>query len=290
MIDCLDLGDIDGPLLVFGGPYGNRHALDALFTEADALGIAGRNMLCTGDLAAYAADPHHVVDRIRDAAVPVVMGNVEESLGTFAADCGCGFTKGSACDTLAAEWFRFAAAAVDDEAKAWMRTLPRAIAFRIGGKRGVAIHGGVDRINQFVFPASNGRELDRQRAETGADLVIGGHSGLPFTRAISHGYWHNPGVIGLPANDGTPRVWYGLIRPTSSGPVFEHRALSYDHATAAARIRSAGLPSEYADAIETGLWPSDDIMPENDRRRRGRPIAPWSVAWRPVHPPLQAAD
>ncbi len=277
-------------MLVFGGPYGNRPALDALFAEAEALGIRAGNMLCTGDLAAYAADPQYVIDRIRDAAIPVVMGNVEESLGTFAADCGCGFTKGSDCDTLSAEWFRFAAAAVNDESKTWMRTLPRRIEFIAGGNRCVAIHGGVDRINQFLFPASDGREFDRQCADAGADMIIGGHSGLPFTREVAGGIWHNPGVIGLPANDGTPRVWYGLIWPTSKGLVLEHRALSYDHTAAAARIRRSGLPSEYATAIETGIWPSDDIMPDADRQRRGRPIMPWSVAWRPTHPPLQAAE
>ena len=289
MTDRLELGVVDGPMLVFGGPYGNRQALDALFAEAEALGIQPGNMLCTGDLAAYAADPQYIVDRIRDATVPVVMGNVEESLGSFAADCGCGFTKGSSCDALSAEWFRFAAAAVDDDAKAWMRTLPRRIEFVAGGKRCVAIHGGVHRINQFLFPTSDGRELDHQCADARADLIVGGHSGLPFTREIAGGIWHNPGVIGLPANDGTPRVWYGLIKPTFKGLVLEHRALSYDHAAAAAGIRSAGLPPDYADAIETGIWPSDDIMPEADRQRRGQPIAPWSVAWQPPHPPLQAA-
>jgi predicted phosphodiesterase len=277
-------------MLVFGGPYGNRQALDALFAEAKSLGIPAGNMLCTGDLAAYAADPQYVVDRMREAAIPVVMGNVEESLGTFAADCGCGFAKGSDCDTLSAEWFRFAAAAVDDESKAWMRTLPRRIGFVAGGKRCVAIHGGVDRINQFLFPTTDGRELSGQCADADADMMIGGHSGLPFTREIANGIWHNPGVIGLPANDGTPRVWYGLIRPASAGLTLEHRALSYDHTAAAAGIRSSGLPPEYATALETGIWPSDDIMPEADRRRRGQPIAPWSFDWRSTHPPLQAAE
>ncbi len=290
MTDFLDAGVVDGPLLVFGGPYGNRQALDALFAEAAAMGIRPGNMLCTGDLAAYAADPQYIVDRIRDAGIPVVMGNVEESLGTFAPDCGCGFAKGRDCDTLSAEWFRFAAAAVDDESKAWMRTLPRRIGFVAGGKRCVAIHGGIDQINQFLFPAADGRTLDRQCADAGADMMIGGHSGLPFTREIASGIWHNPGVIGLPANDGTPRVWYGVIRPTSAGLVLEHRALSYDHVAAAAAIRHSGLPPEYAIAIETGIWPSDDIMPEADRQRRGQAIAPWSVTWPSLRPPLQAAE
>ena len=37
------------------------------------------------------------------------------------------------------------------------------------------------------------------------DAIIGGHSGLPFTQTLGSRLWHNPGAIGMPANDGTPR-------------------------------------------------------------------------------------
>ena len=121
-------------MLLFGGPYGNRQALDALFDAARQLDIPAKRMLCTGDLAAYAAEPQAVVDRIRDANITVVMGNVEESLGTAAADCHCGFEEGSACDLMAAQWYRYAVDAVSEDAKSWMRTLPRRADFRLGGR------------------------------------------------------------------------------------------------------------------------------------------------------------
>ncbi len=39
MTETLELGVIDGPLLVFGGPYGNLQATRALQAEADGLCI-----------------------------------------------------------------------------------------------------------------------------------------------------------------------------------------------------------------------------------------------------------
>ena len=75
-------------------------------------------------------------------------------------------------------------------------------------------------------------------------------------------------LLGLPANDGTPRVWYSLLTPQAAGITVELRALSYDHAGAAAAIRAADLPQAYADALESGFWPNDDIMPDTDQRRR----------------------
>ncbi|HRY02049.1 MAG TPA: hypothetical protein P5256_02915, partial [Beijerinckiaceae bacterium] len=56
---------LTGPVIVFGGPYSNLHALDALLDEARRLGVSPANMISTGDLVAYCADPRGVVDRFR---------------------------------------------------------------------------------------------------------------------------------------------------------------------------------------------------------------------------------
>ena len=279
MTERVDLGEIAAPMLLFGGPYGNRQALDALFDAAQQLGIPPERMLCTGDLAAYAADPQAVVDRIRNANITVVMGNVEESLGSAADDCHCGFEEGSACDLMAAQWYRYAIGEVSDDAKTWMQTLPRRVDFRLGGRRIAAIHGGVTQINRFIFPSTSDRDLIAELDTAGCDAVVGGHSGLPFTHQIGTRLWHNAGVIGLPANDGTPRVWYSVLTHDADRISFHIRALAYDHQAAAAEIRAADLPAAYADSLETGLWPTDDVMPDPDRARRGVPLRAQDTTW-----------
>jgi predicted phosphodiesterase len=277
-----DLGPLAGPVLLFGGPYGNRHALDALLAEAGRLDIPPGRMICTGDLAAYAADPEGVATTLRAAGTPIVMGNVEESLGFAADDCACGFEDGTTCSVLAAHWYRYAEKVVSDDIKAWMRTLPRRIDFTLAGARFAVIHGGVSEINRFVFPAAPRDVKTAELDDAGTDAVIGGHSGLPFSEIVGGRLWHNPGVIGLPANDGTPRVWYSLLTPQPDGIAIEIRSLSYDHTAAAAAIRAVDLPPDYADALETGLWPSDDVMPEADRARRGVALLPSRTVWQPA--------
>jgi diadenosine tetraphosphatase ApaH/serine/threonine PP2A family protein phosphatase len=285
-----DLGALDGPVLLFGGPYGNLHALDALLDAAARLRIPSGRTICTGDLAAYAADPEGVAGRLRAAGTPIVMGNVEESLGFAADDCHCGFADGSACSVLAAHWYRYAEKAVSPGTKAWMRSLPRRIDFTLGDARFAVIHGGVSEINRFVFPATPRDVTAGELDMAGTDAVVGGHSGLPFNESIGGRLWHNPGVIGLPANDGTPRVWYSLLTPERDGIAIEIRALAYDHAAAAAAIRAVDLPGAYADALETGLWPSDDVMPEGDRARRGTALAPSRIVWQPGKRVAAAAE
>lgn len=84
----------------------------------------------------------------------------------------------------------------------------------------------------------------------------------------------------MPANDGTPRVWFSTLRPTASGILIEHHPLDYQHATAAAKMRRSGLPEAYAAALETGLWPSYDILPRAELGIRGRRLEPVAILWR----------
>jgi diadenosine tetraphosphatase ApaH/serine/threonine PP2A family protein phosphatase len=282
MTGTLDLGVVDAPLLVFGGPYGNLEAMRALFAEAERLGIPRSRMLCTGDVVAYCGDPRATADLLREAGIPVVMGNCEESLGVGAGDCGCGFEEGTACQLLSVAWYAHADRSLDRGTRRWMAGLPRRVRFTMAGRSLLAVHGGVDEINRFLFPASPASEVADELDRAGADGVICGHSGLPFTAFHGARMWHNAGVIGLPANDGTPRVWFSVLAPTADGIVVEHRALAYDHAAAAGKVRASGLPGAYAIALETGIWPNDDIMPEADRARRGVALTPVRELWLPA--------
>jgi predicted phosphodiesterase len=271
----------DGPAIVFGGPYGNLEATRALLAEAARLGVPPGRIVCTGDVVAYGADAAATVDLVRAAGIHVVMGNCEESLASSAQDCGCGYVPGSACDRLSAAWFAHADRELGTDARAWMARLPRRIDVAIAGARLAVVHGGVDVINRFVFASTAAAIKAEELARAGTDGVVVGHCGLPFTQVLDGRLWHNAGAVGMPANDGTPRAWFSLLTPQADGLAIEHRALAYDHAAAAAKMRRAALPEGYAVALETGLWPSCDVLPFKEIRERGVPLTPGRVAWTP---------
>jgi predicted phosphodiesterase len=267
-----------GPVLMFGGPYSNIQATEALFDQARRLGIAPDQMVCTGDIVAYGADPQACVDLIRGHRVATVMGNCEEQLARNAPDCGCGFAAGSACDRLSAGWFGYANARVDAAAKRWMAGLPRRIDLAIGGRRLAIVHGAPSRINRFVFGSDPEAMLADEIALTGVDGVIAGHCGLGFTRMVGGKLWHNAGAVGLPANDGTPRGWFSVLTPHGDGFSITPMPLAFDHGAAAFAMRAAGLAEDYAGAIETGVWPNFDILPLAERAATAMPLAPATVA------------
>ena len=277
----------DEPVLVFGGCYSNLQATKALLEAATALGIPPERMICSGDVITYGAHPRETLALIRDAGIANVMGNCEESIATEAEDCGCGFALGSACDRLSAAWFTHAGRAMMADDRRWMAGLPRRIDLMIAGRRLAVLHGTPGQINRFVFESASDVLLAAEIAAAGADGVIGGHCGLPFTRRIGRAVWHNSGALGLPANDGTPRVWFSMLTPHLDGIEIRHLPLDYDHTAAAAAMRAAGLPEGYARAVETGIWPSFDVLPPWEQAATGTALAPPPRLWNdaPALPP-----
>jgi hypothetical protein len=189
---------------------------------------------------------------------------------------------------LSVQWFNATRRDLDAETVRWMGKLPRRIAFRLGGRSLAVVHGAASRINGWVFASTPARDKAAEIALTGADGVVAGHAGLPFTGIVDGRLWHNAGAIGMPANDGTPRVWYSVLAPAAGGIAVSHHALAYDHAAAAAKIRARGYPAEYADGLCSGLWPSCDILPPAECAARGRPIEPASSLWVPLTAPAPA--
>lgn len=175
------------------------------------------------------------------------MGNCEESLAAQAADCGCGFAEDSACAALSTQWYAYADRNANAESRRWIGSLPRRFELEINGRRLVVVHGGVTSINRFVFPSCT-EAIEEELTASDRDGVIAGHCGLPFTRAVGGRLWHNAGVVGMPANDGTPRVWFSVLTPSDDGIVVEHHAIDYDYASAATKMRQSGLPEGYAAA------------------------------------------
>ena len=109
--------------------------------------------------------------------------------------------------------------------------------------------------------------------------MIAGHCGIPFARQVGPGVWINAGAIGMPADDGTPRIWFAVLTPGEAGLSVETLPLEYDHAAAAAAMRAAGLPEGYAAALGSGIWPSCDVLPPTERARRGQKLMPAGLVW-----------
>ena len=266
-----DLGAIEDSILIFGGPYGNLAATRAMRAHAEHSGFAAEQVICNGDLVAYCGEPGKTVELVQDWGIHVIQGNCEESLAALAPDCGCGFDPGSACAALSQRWYQVCVDNTSSEQRQWMGDLPGAIEFTLGDVRFRLVHGSPVSINEFVFESTDIEHKKAMLKDTNADVIIGGHSGIPFAQDLERGYWLNTGVIGMPANDGTPDGWYLTLENTGDGILCQWHRLEYDSFAIRQKTEAIGMGA-YARTLETGLWPSLDILPDAERKQTGVPI------------------
>lgn len=262
-----DLGDLDGEVLLFGGAYSNRQALESLLTWAVRAEIPPARRICTGDIVAYCADASACIEATRKSGLPVVAGNCEIQLARGAADCGCGFADGSACADLSEGWFSYASHVVSPAERVWLGTLPDRLTFRHCGQRFVVLHGGASDVSRFLWPISPEddfwHEISLLQEEVGAiDGVIAGHCGVPFERWVDGIHWINAGVIGMPPHDGQQDTSFAVLK----GGKLRFERLKYDAAGAARAMEKVGLTQGYHRSLECGYWPSEDILPISMRR------------------------
>lgn len=255
-------------IALFGGVYSNHLALAALLADAPKRGAA--KTYCLGDLGAFGPHPDKVFPLLREAKIPVVQGNYDNSVGNGLADCQCGYTdpKDNYFARLSYDYtFRNTA----PENKTWMRALPNEIRFELNGVRVLLCHGSPRKTNEFLWQTTTSVAFLEGLCDAhAADVIVGTHTGLHWHRALPSGrHFINCGAIGRPANDGKQNVWYALLRADDARRVeVGFVPLAYDHEQLATEMRAEQLPNEFVETIETGWWTTClEVLPMKERAR-----------------------
>ncbi len=267
----INLGAVQGKVLLFGGVYSNLQALNSLMAVAEQEGIVPQNCFCTGDIVGYCAQPEETVQCFRDWGAHTIIGNVEEQLRVGALDCGCDFSLGSRCDDFSKEWYPFAQKQLSLSTIDWMQGLPDHISFRFSDHKVTLVHGSYDHISDFIFRSSPWATKQPSFDATQSTIIVSGHSGLPFCEFQNGKLWLNPGVIGMPANEGKTRVWYVIMDATDTFS-YQYHTLVYDHDKANRLMLDNRLPKGYADTLLTGLWDNMEILPAPEKNMRGEDL------------------
>lgn len=257
----VDLGKITGKTLLFGGVYSNLQALEALKHFAEKEQIAPENCICTGDIVGYCAQPEETVQLFKLWGAKSIAGNVEIQLRENAADCGCDFREGSRCDNFSQLWYPYAQSKLSESSLDFMKSLPNFLSFEYAQKKVTVVHGSFFNTSEFIFKSTPWEVKAPNFKATQSEVIIGGHCGLPFHQEQHDKIWLNPGVIGMPANDGNPSVWFAVLEDTTDLFNFTHHTLDYNYKLTSKLMENGLLPEEYSRTIKTGIWDNTEILP-----------------------------
>lgn len=261
-----DLSNLEGKIVVFGGPYSNLHALKRIKEKVEELDVQPTNVICTGDIVAYCAYPDECIQLIKNWGIHCIAGNVELNLRDGEMDCGCNFNEGGRCDAYSKRWFPFVQKHVSEASIRYINTLPEFISFNYNGRLHFVLHGSYFNTSQFIFKSTSWAVKTDNFKATGADVIISGHCGIPFIDQKDDKTWLNAGVIGMPANDGNASTWYCIIDDDN----YHFERLLYDHESASSHLLDQkDLPFPYGKTLKDGIWDNCDILPDLESQNQG---------------------
>jgi putative phosphoesterase len=238
-------------LAVFSDIHGNIHAMEAVWQAIQRQ--APDAIYCLGDLVGYGAFPNEVTAFVRDSRVPTVMGNYDDGVGFDRDECGCAY-KDDVSHHLGHESLMWSRRETTNEHKAYLRTLEGSIRLEFDGVRLLLVHGSPRKMNEYLYQDRPQASFERMAAQAEADVLLFGHTHLPYQKQIAGTLFVNAGSVGKP-KDGDPRAGFITVDTEHPETATFHRE-AYDVASAAAAIRSSALPDAFADQVEAGLQPA----------------------------------
>ena len=177
--------------------HGNYDALRSLPESYDELWVLG-------DLVNYGPEPYPVVDYVRNRAKFVVRGNHDHAVG-FGTDPRC--TPRYAAMAAATQEFTESELCVAQ--KRFLHDLPCTTHFMRGNQWIYLCHAIPSNPLYGYCPPESEQWPKEVRDLTEADVILVGHTHIPFTRQIGDKLVVNPGSLGQPKT-GTPEARYAV--------------------------------------------------------------------------------
>jgi putative phosphoesterase len=232
---------------VFSDIHSNIHALEAVLEDISTQ--EADRIICLGDLVGYGAYPNEVIRAIRENSVPTIMGNYDDGVGHERGDCGCAY-RTKADKERGRESIVWTVKKVTEENKAFLRQLASHVDINANGVTARFVHGSPRRVNEYLFEDRPLSTLERVLDLAGTDVLVCGHTHLPYHRTVGARHIVNDGSVGKPKH-GNPKACYALLDLKENLGV-EFRFVEYDFEAAAMAVESVGLPREFADALRVG--------------------------------------
>jgi putative phosphoesterase len=235
-------------IAILGDIHGNIEALKRAYSRSILNNVD--RIYHLGDLGGYAPFVNEVVDFLIENSVEGVQGNYDDAVANNKEHCGCKYEEPVQAEmaSLSFEWTK---ANASDRSKKFMKNLPFEIAFEVEGRRVKIFHATPLKNNLYWH---NDRDEDffmQMAGKADADIMIYGHTHIPYRRNINGKVFINAGSVGKP-KDGDPRTCVCIVEIKDGEVKTEFIRVQYDVEKVASAIISSGLPAYFADKLRNG--------------------------------------
>jgi putative phosphoesterase len=222
-------------LVVLADVHSNLHALRTVLEDVEAKGAD--MIICAGDIVGYGAFPNECCEIVSKSTRAAVCGN--HDLSALSEDI-------EFMNPYAAAAVLWTSKRLRDSSRSFLSSLRTGWSAELSGRKVVMFHGSPEDVNEYIYEEYLDKSiLERQSA----DMVILGHTHVPFVARLGSGVVVNPGSVGQP-RDGDPRASYAVIELPSLAAHIIRR--EYDIDSAARAIKEQGLPEILSRRLSVG--------------------------------------
>jgi putative phosphoesterase len=186
--------------------HANLPALLAALADLSRRGV--ETVVVAGDLVGDGRQPAEVVSLLRRRGFPTIRGNVDRKVAEAAALSGKELVE-RARKRKTAELL-WTARQLGRASLDWLTGLPATLTLHLGGSRVLVVHGSPLSDTDSIYPSLTPRALTAKLGADRPDVLVCGHSHVPFARRISGVAVVNAGSVGRPV-DGDPRGSFALV-------------------------------------------------------------------------------
>jgi putative phosphoesterase len=241
-------------ILILSDIHGNFYALDSVLKQ-----VFHDMLICCGDLVVDFPFPEQCVSMLRDVNSHICIGNNDAWVAKNQMPShhlkGLHHRYGAALDRSVELTRRL----MSDESRTYLLKLPREDRFSIDGISFYMNHTGPDLpITRYLHSNTRLSELAGIYRNIRADIMITGHTHVPYVKKVGSGVLINPGSVGEP-RDGDPRASFATF-DTDTGQV-ELARLAYDREETKNRLEKLNFPRFSLHCLKHGRLPED---PDDD--------------------------
>ena len=225
-------------IIVIADVHSNLVALEKVMEKAKGTGM----IIAAGDLVGYNARPNECVSLLRKLKLRSALGDHDHA-------CVSGETTGmNPIGVQTAEWTRKRLTAAS---KSYLKGLPQKLEIEADGKKIVVLHGSPSEILcGCVFPWLPDSVFEGFLEDTKADILILGHTHVPFVKKLEGGLVLNPGSIGQPRDHNRQASHAVIDLKKMDASIIR---TEYDIPKVSDEIVDAGLPTFLAERLYSGM-------------------------------------
>jgi len=206
-------------------------------------------IICLGDLVGYAPYPNEVINLIKEKNILTIQGNYDESTGEELMVCGCDYESQKETENANKSLF-WTQEEVSEENKKWLAELPKEKKIEIEGWNLYLVHGSPRKNNEYLYADS--KEVKEIAKNFEFDVLLSGHTHLPYFKVINEKYIVNAGSAGKPKH-GNPRATYVILDIKKDSIDYTDREVKYNEEKIAKAIENNEiLPNDFAELFRNG--------------------------------------